>query len=324
MGAVPCFDFGAAMDPRTIAHVEKAAREIGCFYVRHPLFRAARCEQALADARAFFSVSQAAKERLSIERSPHFRGYSEMRNERDWREQIHFGREEPAGGPAPAYQRLRGPNLWPDDPAWRDRTIALMRDFETAGRAVLNVLAEIVGRGPLLAIAEKPYWLLKMIRYLAAPGNDPRSGVAPHVDFSWITLLLQDADGLEIRTPAGEWLAVPPRPGTLTVNLGEVLEFATAGQYEATPHRVIREPDAESRISMPFFLNPSLDRTVHRVGEVRKPPSCGETYNEEHVHRVLQGEVTEPMQFGQAEWRRKGKGYWCELCIAAARAPFQN
>jgi isopenicillin N synthase-like dioxygenase len=137
-----------------------------------------------------------------------------------------------------------------------------------------------------------------MIQYHEAPGGVARPGVAAHVDFSWVTLLLQDGTGgLEVCTPEGEWMAAEPRPGTLLVNLGEILQFATGGYYQATPHRVTT--GARARVSMPFFLNPSLDTVV-------RPVETGA-----HVHRVLR---PEGLHFGEEEWRRKGMGIWCAEC----------
>jgi isopenicillin N synthase-like dioxygenase len=70
------------------------------------------------------------------------------------------------------------------------------------------------------------YLLLKLIHYIAPPAGMPQSGVAPHVDSSWITLLLQDeTGGLEICMPDGAWTPVPPVPGAQVVNTGEILEF---------------------------------------------------------------------------------------------------
>ena len=51
--------------------------------------------------------------------------------------------------------------------------------------------------------------------------------VAPHMDFSSITLFLQDhTGGLEVRTGGGEWLEV---------NVGKIVEFASRGRYRAMP-----------------------------------------------------------------------------------------
>jgi isopenicillin N synthase-like dioxygenase len=257
----------------------RAAREYGCFYLRHSL-----PVDAVGLARAFFALPVEEKRALGIAGSPHFRGYSEVRNERDWREQIHFGREEAVGN------GLHGPNLWPGDLAWRRALLAVLGELETVGRAVLRRF------GPFLPEEEDAYLLLKLIHYFGSPVS--RAGVAAHVDFSWITLLAQDeTGGLEVCTPMGEWVAAPYVEGTLVVNLGEILQFATGGVYQATPHRVMTGP--RSRVSLPFFLNPSLDRIVTVV-----EPG-------EHVHRVLRPAA---LRFGEEEWKRKGLGVWCAGC----------
>ncbi|MEP7366289.1 MAG: 2OG-Fe(II) oxygenase family protein [Acidobacteriota bacterium] len=283
----------------------------GSFLATHPLVSPDRCAAAIEDARAFFALPEAAKRALAIEASPHFRGYSVMHNERDWREQIHFGREEALPAAEPAYDTLRGPNLWPDDPAWRSRMLALVADLERAAR---DILVAITGDPALLPEAEEPYLLLKLINYQQTPHARPRSGVAPHVDFSWITLLLQDtAGGLEVRTPDGQWIAVPATPGIIPVNVGEILEFATRGRLAATAHRVISR--GGSRLSMPFFLNPSLDR--HVEPQPVTPAFLRESDADEHVHRVFSQPRLDPFVFGEQEWRRKGLGVYCGDCIQA-------
>ena len=268
--------------------------------VSHRLFPESRCAEAIARAREFFSLPPAKKQQLAIERSPHFRGYSVMESDRDWREQIHFGKEEATQrGPA-LYEQLRGPNLWPEDAGWRAFVIELMDDLETAGREILRDLGIVAGHGS--------YPLLKMIHYRSSAGTAPRSGVAPHVDFSWITLLIQDATGgLEMCTPEGVWTAAPPAAGTLLVNFGEILEFATRGRWRATPHRVLTGDC--SRISLPYFLNPALDAQIE--GELPYG------YNgEPHVHRVFASPRRGPFLFGEEEWKRKGLGVYCETCCS--------
>ncbi|MGC4053356.1 MAG: 2-oxoglutarate and iron-dependent oxygenase domain-containing protein [Paludibaculum sp.] len=189
---VPLFDFSSPLDANEIARLHQAATATGFFHARHPLFDERRGSQAIELAREFFALAPAEKQELAIEKSAHFRGYSEMRNARDWREQIHFGREEPAGA-----HPLSGPNLWPASREWRAGLLHLIADFEAAGRDILNAICAGVSQPPnqLLPQAEAPYVLLKLIHYLPPPDSQPRSGVAPHVDFSWITLLLQDDAG---------------------------------------------------------------------------------------------------------------------------------
>lgn len=58
-------------------------------------------------------------------------------------------------------------------------------------------------------------------------GDEERMGLGAHKDFSWVTLVLQDeVGGLEVLNSEGKWIDVPPREGTLVVNVGQVSLFS--------------------------------------------------------------------------------------------------
>lgn len=58
-------------------------------------------------------------------------------------------------------------------------------------------------------------------------GDEERMGLGAHKDFSWVTLVLQDeVGGLEVLNSEGNWIDVPPREGTLVVNVGQVSFFS--------------------------------------------------------------------------------------------------
>jgi isopenicillin N synthase-like dioxygenase len=314
---IPIVD-GSRIDPNELC---RTLSELGCFRLRHPLFPAERVAEVLKDARVFFELPQASKEAIGIEHSKHFRGYSEMKNERDWREQLHLGAEHAAPGDEPPYLRLEGPNLWPPDPAWRDRILSYLSTVEAVGKELLAEISR--GLGPDSAtFADQPglhpYLVMKLICYHPQPRVDSfRPGVAAHVDFSWITLTLEDeTGGLEIRTPHGEWIAVEPEPGTLLVHVGEILAFATGGRFCATPHRVTNRLSTRSRVSIPFFLNPSLQTVVKPVLPDGHARECSD---DSHVHRVLStAEPGGPFLFGPAEWKRKGLNVWCTECVGSS------
>jgi isopenicillin N synthase-like dioxygenase len=313
--SIPLLDFGRS----NARDVREALLESGSFLLRDPHVDVARCEAALSDAADFFALPGVVKHELAIESSPHFRGYSEMRNDRDWREQIHFGRELPAIGAEPSHFRLQGPNLWPPDAAWRERMLEYLGLVEDVGRRLLSLIAESLEL-PATSFVDGTrdgYLLMKLIRYHPQPApTAQRSGVAPHVDFSWITLTLQDASGgLSVRTPAGDWIDVPPMRGAWSVNIGELLQFATGNAYVATPHRVVNPSTRGSRISIPFFLNPKPSTIVLPLQVPRE--RCARVRTETtHVHRVLDPDSDPvPFVFGEAEWRRKGQNVWCASCV---------
>jgi isopenicillin N synthase-like dioxygenase len=85
---------------------------------------------------------------------------------------------------------------------------------------------------------------------------------AAHVDSGFVTLLAQHGvSGLQAQGPEGQWLDVPPLPGTLVVNFGKLLERWTGNRIKATRHRVIGA-GAVARHSVPFFYEPRVDALV--------------------------------------------------------------
>jgi isopenicillin N synthase-like dioxygenase len=306
---LPSFEL-ASVSP---ADVVAALAQEGAVLMRDASVSVECCARALADVAGFFALPRAAKQELALERSSHFRGYSEMHNERDWREQLHLGPELPPVAGDEPFWRLQGPNLWPADAAWRVRMLEYLAQVESAGTRLLGSIAAAFGLAAEVWLGDSPYVLMKCIGYHPQPGaHARRQGVAAHLDFSLVTLTLQDdVGGLEVQRPSGEWVAVPPMRGTWLVNVGELLQFVTGGRLVATPHRVVNPSVSCSRFSIPVFVNPSLTTRLGRASPpVPSPPRRGG-----HVHAVLSDDVEGPwLHFGEAEWRRKGQNVWCTRC----------
>ena len=74
-----------------------------------------------------------------------------------------------------------------------------------------------------------------------------------HIDTVFVTLLVTFSyPGLEIQREDGLWIKVTPRPGSLIVNIGDLMSRVTNGRFRATPHRV--RDTGKKRYSVPFFL----------------------------------------------------------------------
>ncbi|MGF1537895.1 MAG: isopenicillin N synthase family dioxygenase [Elainellaceae cyanobacterium] len=88
-----------------------------------------------------------------------------------------------------------------------------------------------------------------------------------HADFGSLTLLFQDATGgLEVCTAEGQWIAAPPMPNAVLVNVGDLMQRWTNRQLRSTRHRVaIPQNDKKdrSRYSIAFFCDPDLDVMVN-------------------------------------------------------------
>jgi len=113
---------------------------------------------------------------------------------------------------------------------------------------------------------------LRSLYYPAIHGTPPDGHVrcSEHSDYGTLTLLFQDQyPGLQVKSPSGDWISAKPIPGTILVNIGDLLELWTGGKFPATRHRVII-PEEERLKSVPrqsivFFLHPDNEVVVSPV-----------------------------------------------------------
>lgn len=84
-----------------------------------------------------------------------------------------------------------------------------------------------------------------------------------HTDPGAITLLLQDDQGgLQANSKRHGWIDVAPVPGTIVVNIGDVLQVWTNDRCTAGEHRVLPVRSERGRYSTPFFYQPRYDAVV--------------------------------------------------------------
>lgn len=261
-------DAGEEAAARFREDLRAATHDVGFFYLTGTGVTAeleARLHRAAKD---FFALPEADK--LSIEnvKSPHFRGYTRIGGERtqgavDWREQIDIGPEREAVAGGPGYNRLIGPNLWPEaQPELREIVEEWHAHLSGVARTLLRAWALALG-------AEESYFeenfgdpstLIKIVRYPGTHEPEPQQGVGAHKDSGVLTLLWVEPGkgGLQVERD-GAWVDAPPVDGAFVVNIGELLEYATNGYLKATNHRVVSPKAPDERISIPFFFNPALD-----------------------------------------------------------------
>jgi isopenicillin N synthase-like dioxygenase len=81
-----------------------------------------------------------------------------------------------------------------------------------------------------------------------------------HTDFGSLTLLWsQNVAGLQIKTKEGEWRYVAPVDGGIICNVGDAIQFWSAGYLKSTTHRVVRPPDDQAmgkRLGLFYFVRP--------------------------------------------------------------------
>lgn len=276
---LPTIDFSRFYGTETeragfIAELARILHDHGFFYLTGHGVPQSLIDDVLAASKRFFALPL--EEKLSIEmvKSSHFRGYNRAgyertRGEQDWREQLDINTEGAPveAGPETPWNRLYGPNQWPEAlPELKPLLLRYQAEVTRIGIDVLKAIALALGQ-PENAFAEiydpSPSQLLKIIRYPGREAAGSDQGVGAHKDGGFVTVLLQDTTpGLRIRTEEGVWIEAPPVPGTFVINSGELLELATNGFVRADVHDVVTPPAGIERFSVAFFLGARYDATI--------------------------------------------------------------
>ena len=167
----------------------------------------------------------------------------------------------------PPANPLLGPNVWPAAmPALKP---SVHPYFEAASACAEDLLRGFaLGAGldaeHFIRLRDRPVSRGSLQYYPPQPdgAGEDRFGVAPHTDFGVLTVLCQDEiGGLEIRRRNGDWAAMPPIPGTLVVNVGDLLERWSNRRYRSTVHRVINASGRE-RLSLVLAYDPNFETLV--------------------------------------------------------------
>jgi isopenicillin N synthase-like dioxygenase len=289
---------------------DAAGRHLGFLRVRDPDLPAdlsARCTDA---ARRFFARPLTEKQCFGPAGPECFNGYwspeSELsgalfgaRTHFDLKEKFKISRPEDTGAYDATHPQIGWayqPNRWPN-PEFAAEFVAFYRAMEAVGLRVMRLLA--------VALDLREDWFAdKLDRHestaswihypplLAAPA-DGQLRASAHRDIGSITLLIEArapdlaAGGLEIQDAAGEWHAVSYEPGTVMVNVGDLLRRWTNNRWTSALHRVAN-PAGDSarlgRISLAFFQKPNFHAALAAM------PSCVDAANPPRYPAMHAGE----------------------------------
>ncbi len=268
-------------DPATIDQLRTACRDVGFLYVENHGVPLHLIDDLLAASREFFERPMDEKQTVLV--NEQMRGYLPLRY-RSYEGEDNAAQSNQEGywmgpdRPLNPENRLDGPNVWPTDGE-------ALRNAMEAYHAAANALSAVLARAFSLALGQEPDFLPKLLNPVTQllkvnhypPQENPTSvsdiGVVPHSDEGSFTILWQDENGgLEIESKSGEWVEAPPIRGTFVVNLGNMLQIWSNGEFSSTPHRVINRSGVD-RYSIPLFSYARFDAPITPLlnGAVENP-----------------------------------------------------
>lgn len=242
----------------------KAARTSGFFYITGHQVNATLIERIFSASEQFHNMSRSYKMKYWCGFTTNHRGYVpfeevgfEFPEKINYHEAWDMSFEAPNDHPDYlAGWRMTGPNVWPDLPGWRETVSTYYDTVFDLGVRILDALALELGvdKQELRQHITHPTSQLRLLRYLEnnEPATESAVGIGSHSDFEAFTILLQGAPGLQVMNTDDYWVEAPPIPGTFIVNIGDIFEAWSGGQFKATQHRVVNT--GKSRYSFPLFF----------------------------------------------------------------------
>jgi isopenicillin N synthase-like dioxygenase len=296
----------------------RAAREIGFCYVSGHGVPQSVFAGVVDAATRFFALPVEEKMKVFIGLSRNHRGYVPEGEEvfaagsKDRKEAFDLSIDLPSDDPDYlAGNPLLGPNQWPDIADFSRPVMAYYNAIFSVGRTLMSGFARALGEAPdfFAPYLTKPPSQLRLIHYPFSPAAGEAMGIGSHTDYECLTLLYSTAPGLEVLNSAGRWIDAPPLPGALVINIGDMMEIWTNGEFTATSHRV--RPVEQERFSFPLFFAVDydtkvkpLDRFVTGERPARQHLTAGEHLFAQTVQsfnyqkeRLARGEIKLPESF---------------------------
>ena len=174
----------------------------------------------------------------------------------------------PDGASADALEFCYQPTLWPDLDGFRAAWEAYYTEMEALAERVMRLFARALElpADHFAPYIDAPISALRLLHYPATQGVplDRQQRAGAHTDYGSLTILLPqpDSQGLQIKTPQGEWIDVPAPEGAFVINIGDLMARWTADRWVSTLHRVVAKPDQASRLSVAYFHQPNWDAKI--------------------------------------------------------------
>ena len=279
MANIPVIDFSDPDRQANAKRLTEAMETVGFVYLDNVPGYNKEVESKLHKAASWF-FSKPLEEKILLssknwnkDSSGVYRGYVPINlAEGHLREQYEMGEVLPEDDPdRSSGNPLYEPTAWPkEDNADIPYCELMMSHYHAminAGMEFLQLTAMGLGLDEHLfddRFLPKSVSSLRIMHYPTYKGSTKTSGseleftCEEHTDSAFVTLLVTFSyQGLEILREDGQWMSVVPRPGSLIVNIGDLLSRITNRRFKSTYHRV-RDTGIE-RYSVPFFFEPRFD-----------------------------------------------------------------
>ncbi|KAL0693789.1 hypothetical protein Bca4012_060969 [Brassica carinata] len=268
---VPVIDVSDWLDPRVASEICDAAAKLGVFQIVNHGIAPEELKAVIAAARGFFELPADERKRYwkgsSVSETAwlttSFTPYKESVLE--WRDFFKF--QYPR-------QEYDFAATWPS--LCKEQVVHHFDRMKPITKKILNILINNLNS---IVDESNEDSLMGTMRmnfnyYPECPEPNLAIGTGRHTDINTLTLLIQE-DGVvsSLYGRASEhedkWVDVPPIPGAIVVNVGDVLQILSNDKYRSVEHCVLVHKGC-SRISVPIFYGPVDDTVIEPLPELLK------------------------------------------------------
>lgn len=263
--AIPTVDLSAARREDAVALARHAAATVGFFQVVNHGVPAELMAGMLAGVRRFNEGPAEAKQALytrdqarKVRFASNFDLFTSVAA--NWRDTLFF---HLAPDPAPSQELPE---------AVRDVVTEYGNAVTKVALSVLELLSESLGLSSdhlrEMGCAQN----LNAVCQYYPPCPEPHLtwGTRRHTDPGFLTVLLQDGmGGLQVLVDRKTWVDVPPVPGALMINIGDLLQLVSNDQFRSVEHRVLANKSKDTaRVSVASFFNTDMERSTRLYGPI--------------------------------------------------------
>ncbi|KAL3516843.1 hypothetical protein ACH5RR_023745 [Cinchona calisaya] len=271
--------------PQIMDELRLACKELGFFQVINHGIPLSVMSDALDTATEFFDLPH--EEKLSLASANIHEPVRYGTSLNHAKDRVHFWRDFIKHYSYPLSTWI---DKWPSNPqSYKAKMGNYVQAVHALHKMLMKVVFESLGLSPnyLQEEIDDGSQVMAVNCYPTCPEPDQVLGMPPHSDYGYLTIILQNQQGLEIMSHDKKWYHILVNKGALVIQMGDQIEIISNGRYKSPIHRAGVNSET-SRISI---------ASLHSLALKRKVGPAPELVDDQHPLSYKEGSFSDFLDF---------------------------